>query len=85
MRSTDANALAQIVLHLGAKRHMGRHAQARATLRLGMRLAIGTAIGGEGLGALCGNGSVARASHGGIEPLRAGRMSADGSGGTTPP
>lgn len=78
-------APARIALHLSAGRRVGRHAQARADLRLGMRLAIGTAIGGEGLGALCGNGSVARASYGGVEPLRAGRMSADGSGGTTPP
>lgn len=78
-------ALARIALHLSAGRRVGRHAQARAALRLGMRLAIGTAIGGEGLGALCGNGSVARASCGGVEPLRASRMSAGGSGGTTPP
>ena len=78
-------ALARIALHLSAGRRVGRHAQARAALRLGMRLAIGTAIGGEGLAALCGNGSVARASYGKIEPLRASRMSAGGSGSTTPP
>ncbi len=78
-------APARIALHLSAGRRVGRHAQARAALRLGMRLAIGTAIGGEGLAALCGNGSVARASYGKIEPLRASRMSAGGSCSTMPP